>query len=224
MAEQERMLTPWEAGRRFGVTDRTVKRWIEQGKLRGYRPGRAYQIPESAVEELLEQSEIRPKAPEPFSLEWARAATDAEFYKAIVEAPAEETDKLDLLSATMQRLSHWELRKAFANSREGRQHPDVGQRPDVAPVSPQEWPVLSTRADAVTKEVKRRRPPFARLKRRPPWALKTEEARWEVRWLIPSDQWDQHRAQVEEQLKGEEYIDVDAREEIPVYEETPLHA
>ncbi len=62
MTEHEKMLTPTEAGQRLGVTDRTVKRWIEDGKLRGFRPGKAYQVPESAVEGLLRESEIRPKA------------------------------------------------------------------------------------------------------------------------------------------------------------------
>ncbi len=63
MKERDHMLTSAEAGRRLGVTDRTVKRWIEAGKLRGFRPGKAYQIPESAVEDLLAESEVHPKAP-----------------------------------------------------------------------------------------------------------------------------------------------------------------
>jgi excisionase family DNA binding protein len=63
MKERGHMLTSAEAGRRLGVTDRTVKRWVEAGKLRGFRPGKAYQIPESAVEDLLAESEVHPKAP-----------------------------------------------------------------------------------------------------------------------------------------------------------------
>lgn len=94
MLEHERRLTPREAGRRLGVTDRTVKRWIEQGKLRGYRPGRAYQVPESAVDELLEKSEIRPKEKVPLSLEWALTAPRGELEEALSEASLSELGSL----------------------------------------------------------------------------------------------------------------------------------
>jgi excisionase family DNA binding protein len=53
----------------LGVSERTIRRWIQSGKLRAYKPGRDYRIPESAVRELVEESEISPKAlsssPEP---------------------------------------------------------------------------------------------------------------------------------------------------------------
>jgi excisionase family DNA binding protein len=47
----------------LGVSERTVRRWIKSGKLRAYKPGRDYRIPESAVRTLVEESEIPPKAP-----------------------------------------------------------------------------------------------------------------------------------------------------------------
>ncbi len=47
---------------RLGVSERTVRRWIKAGKLRAYRPGRDFRIPESAVKEFVEESEIAPKA------------------------------------------------------------------------------------------------------------------------------------------------------------------
>jgi excisionase family DNA binding protein len=50
---------------RLGVSERTVRRWIKAGKLRAYRPGRDYRIPESALREFVEESEISPKAPAP---------------------------------------------------------------------------------------------------------------------------------------------------------------
>lgn len=62
MEEHERLLSPVEAGQIFNVSARTIKRWIESGKLRGVRPGKAYRIPESAVNELLEGSGVGPKA------------------------------------------------------------------------------------------------------------------------------------------------------------------
>ena len=45
----------------MGVSERTVRRWIKSGKLRAYKPGRDYRIPESAVREFVEDSEISPK-------------------------------------------------------------------------------------------------------------------------------------------------------------------
>ncbi len=68
MKERDHMLTSAEAGRRLGVSDRTIKRWVEAGKLRGYRPGKAYQVPESAVEALLAESEVHPKERAPRSV------------------------------------------------------------------------------------------------------------------------------------------------------------
>jgi excisionase family DNA binding protein len=53
----------------MGVSERTVRRWIKSGKLRAYKPGRDYRIPESAVRELVEDSEISPKAGRRSSLE-----------------------------------------------------------------------------------------------------------------------------------------------------------
>lgn len=48
---------------RLGVSERTVRRWIKAGKLRAYRPGRDYRIPESALRKFVEESEVDPKAP-----------------------------------------------------------------------------------------------------------------------------------------------------------------
>jgi excisionase family DNA binding protein len=50
---------------RLGVSERTVRRWIKAGKLRAYRPGRDYRIPESALREFVEESEISPKGAAP---------------------------------------------------------------------------------------------------------------------------------------------------------------
>jgi excisionase family DNA binding protein len=44
------------------VSERTVRRWIKSGKLRAYKPGRDFRIPESAVRELIEEGEVSPKA------------------------------------------------------------------------------------------------------------------------------------------------------------------
>jgi excisionase family DNA binding protein len=44
------------------VSERTVRRWIKAGKLKAYKPGRDFRIPESAVRELVEKGEVSPKA------------------------------------------------------------------------------------------------------------------------------------------------------------------
>jgi excisionase family DNA binding protein len=51
-----------EAAERMDISERTARRWIKSGKLRAYKPGRDYWIPESALTELVEESEVHPKA------------------------------------------------------------------------------------------------------------------------------------------------------------------
>lgn len=53
----------------MGVSERTIRRWIKAGKLRAYKPGRDYRIPESGLRQFVEESEISPKAESRFSLE-----------------------------------------------------------------------------------------------------------------------------------------------------------
>jgi excisionase family DNA binding protein len=59
----EKQLSLAEAAERMGISERTARRWIKSGKLRAYKPGRDYWIPESALMELVEKSEVHPKAP-----------------------------------------------------------------------------------------------------------------------------------------------------------------
>jgi excisionase family DNA binding protein len=56
-----------EAAEHMGISERTARRWIKSGKLRAYKPGRDYWIPESALTELVEESKVSPKglAPSP---------------------------------------------------------------------------------------------------------------------------------------------------------------
>lgn len=60
---EDRHLSLSEVAGSMGVSERTVRRWIKSGKLKAYKPGRDYRIPESAVRTLVEESEISPKAP-----------------------------------------------------------------------------------------------------------------------------------------------------------------
>jgi excisionase family DNA binding protein len=66
---EDRHLSLSEVAGSLGVSERTVRRWIKSGKLRAYKPGRDYRIPETAVRELIEGSEISPKALRRSSLE-----------------------------------------------------------------------------------------------------------------------------------------------------------
>lgn len=72
---EERQLSLSEVAHRMGKSERTIRRWIKAGKLKAYKPGRDYLIPESAIQELVERSEVYPKlqAPLPdFELEQER--------------------------------------------------------------------------------------------------------------------------------------------------------
>jgi excisionase family DNA binding protein len=84
---EERHLSLSEVAGLMDVSERTVRRWIKSGKLRAYKPGRDYRIPESAVRQFMQESEISPKALAPPSLfngledarraEWENAVRNA---------------------------------------------------------------------------------------------------------------------------------------------------
>lgn len=62
---EERHLSLSEAADALDISMRTAYRWVKSGKLRAYKPGRDYWIPESAVREIVETSIVRPKVPAP---------------------------------------------------------------------------------------------------------------------------------------------------------------
>ncbi len=66
---EERYLSLAEACEVLGKSERTLYRWIKSGKLKAYKPGRDYEIPESAIREMRERSEVYPKAQAPPSPE-----------------------------------------------------------------------------------------------------------------------------------------------------------
>ncbi len=69
-----RHLSLSEVAGSMGVSERTVRRWIKSGKLKAFKPGRDYRIPESALREFIEESEVAPKVqwPLPFEEEQQR--------------------------------------------------------------------------------------------------------------------------------------------------------
>jgi len=63
---EDRRLSLPEAADALGISEITARRWIKSGKLRASQPGRNYQIPESAVEELLEPDRPKEEPSQPF--------------------------------------------------------------------------------------------------------------------------------------------------------------
>lgn len=53
MSTQSPVVSVGEASRRLRVTNQTVRRWFDNGKLRGVKPGRYRKIYESSIEKLL---------------------------------------------------------------------------------------------------------------------------------------------------------------------------
>jgi excisionase family DNA binding protein len=60
---KDNLLSPQEVGDRFGVSVYTVRRWIQEGRIPAYKPGKEYRIRETDMEEFLRAREVRPKAP-----------------------------------------------------------------------------------------------------------------------------------------------------------------
>jgi excisionase family DNA binding protein len=97
---EDRHLTLSEVAGTMGVSERTVRRWIKSGKLRAYKPGRDYRIPESAVRTLVEESEISPKAGAPSSqrslfngLEEERRETFLQSYRRYAQIRGEQYER-----------------------------------------------------------------------------------------------------------------------------------
>jgi excisionase family DNA binding protein len=65
----EELLSLPEAAERLGVSIYTVRRWIKDGRLRAFKPGKEYRVREADLEEFLAAREVRPKGPAPSPLE-----------------------------------------------------------------------------------------------------------------------------------------------------------
>jgi excisionase family DNA binding protein len=55
----EEMFTPEEAAARLKINEQTVRRFLREGKIRGYYIGRVWRIPESSLQEWLDTMENR---------------------------------------------------------------------------------------------------------------------------------------------------------------------
>jgi excisionase family DNA binding protein len=59
MLAEERFLSLEDVAERLQVSDRTVRRWVKDGKLAAYKPGREWRIRPSDLEEFLESRKVR---------------------------------------------------------------------------------------------------------------------------------------------------------------------
>ena len=88
----EELLSPQEAGDRLGVSVYTVRRWIKEGKLRAFRPGKEYRVRVADLEEFFAAREVHPKArPEPL---WFRRWLEDRFGHAYLALSEEEIEML----------------------------------------------------------------------------------------------------------------------------------
>lgn len=92
---EDRQLSLSEVAGLMGVSERTVRRWIKAGKLRAFKPGRDYRIPESAVRTFVEESEISPKA-------GSRSSLELSFNDVLAEGRREEIEEVALEAARQQ--------------------------------------------------------------------------------------------------------------------------
>lgn len=51
--KKTKLLTPIEVGERLGVTPRTITRWCREEKIKAFKLGRVWRIPESSVDALI---------------------------------------------------------------------------------------------------------------------------------------------------------------------------
>ncbi len=193
-----------EVARRLDVSEPTVRRMVKGGKLPSVFIGGAYRVSEEDLEKYLQAARVEPgdgsgKAqtppPEPFSLEWARTASDAEFYRRIMMTPEEDTDRLDKLSGELHRFISRPVRRILTE-RNNKPFRDQGPEPNR-----DEYDRMKERFDALYAKVNRRRPPFAVITWRGVGPA-------EVRWLVPEDEREALRPKIEETLKGEDYIEI----------------
>ncbi len=60
MLAAERFLSLEDVAERLQVSDRTVRRWVKEGKLAAYKPGREWRIRPGDLEDFLESRKVHP--------------------------------------------------------------------------------------------------------------------------------------------------------------------
>jgi excisionase family DNA binding protein len=59
LAAEDQFLSLEDVAERLQVSDRTVRRWVKDGKLDAYKPGREWRIRPSDLEDFLESRKVR---------------------------------------------------------------------------------------------------------------------------------------------------------------------
>ncbi len=204
-----RALTLKDLADRSGVDPNTINQ-IELGHRKARastvrKLARALDVEPEDLTQSMGGGAADPKEAEPFTLDWARAASDAEFYRLIVSAPEEDIDRLDRLSGELVGFVYRGLKRVLAE-RNGNSFEDHGPEPE-----PGEYKPMKKRQEALTAEVRRRRPPVARMR--------MADDGNKCFWFIPPDEWESRRDKVDAFFDGKPYEDVDAREEVVLHEE-----
>jgi excisionase family DNA binding protein len=75
--KQPPLLTSTQAGEMLGVSAQTVKNWVNDGKLFGYRIGNRVMIPRTVIELYLRGAAIRPGANARIDEEWELSDDEA---------------------------------------------------------------------------------------------------------------------------------------------------
>jgi excisionase family DNA binding protein len=175
----------------MGVSERTVRRWIKSGRLKAYKPGRDYRIPETGLRAFIEESEVSPKAQAPLSPEpsFNDVLKEERRFSMFAEAIADAADKwasdvsrpsadhlkligiveasLDLMKSLIQRIEvEW---KALSNQE---RHAIINLFEQLNGVGTKCFDRLEQSAEATTQEVeevdeyKRRREEIIEMTRR----------------------------------------------------------
>ena len=55
------MLTVFEVAEQLKVSAKTIRVWIESGKLEGYRFGKDYRIHKESLERFINESKVKPE-------------------------------------------------------------------------------------------------------------------------------------------------------------------
>jgi excisionase family DNA binding protein len=105
----------------LGVDVQTVRRWIQSGKLRAFKPGKEYRVREADLEEFLAAREVRPKA-ESSSLELSQFNGADDELRADWSNAVEEAQRLRETAGTQMwnALSEWRASKKRGESYDAR--------------------------------------------------------------------------------------------------------
>jgi excisionase family DNA binding protein len=118
----------------LGVDVQTVRRWIQSGKLRAFKPGKEYRVREADLEEFLAAREVRPKAAVPPSQRSLFSSDEEERRSKASPTVGEITAIKRWLSYLEQRLSEGNMsREEIAHDIDAARAFGIGKDPALYP-------------------------------------------------------------------------------------------